>query len=187
MRRKRSIMGTNRWLYVSWSYVNRWSLLTLRRSDPPPPPPNFEQRKSALSVSGYMTPPSTHSKLGPHFKFLHNLITERKESFLYVPLWSYRVEAQYCVIMTKQASLRHIRTEAGICWGEPHWRHRPCRSSGGQSHGFRVRAQVRSYGICGGRNGTWARFSPMNTSVSPANHPTDCSTLTIIHHPGPVQ
>jgi hypothetical protein len=48
----------------------------------------------------------------------------------------------------------------------------------------RVRAQVRSCGICGGQSG---RFSP-STSVSPANsHSTDCSTIIIIYHPGLVQ
>jgi hypothetical protein len=32
----------------------------------------------------------------------------------------------------------------------------------------------------------WSRFSP-STSVSPAKHSTDCTTLIIIHHPGLVQ
>jgi hypothetical protein len=55
----------------------------------------------------------------------------------------------------------------------------------------RVRAQVRSCGICGGQKWHWDRFSP-STSVSPGNsHSTDCSTfiiiIIIIHHPGRVQ
>jgi hypothetical protein len=29
----------------------------------------------------------------------------------------------------------------------------------------------------------WVRFSP-STSVSPAKHPTDCSTIIIHYHPG---
>jgi hypothetical protein len=50
----------------------------------------------------------------------------------------------------------------------------------------RVRAQVRSCGICGGRSGTGADFFP-STSVSPANsYSTDCSTI-IIYHQGLVQ
>jgi hypothetical protein len=50
----------------------------------------------------------------------------------------------------------------------------------------RVRAPVRSCGICGGQSVTAGRFSP-STSVSSTNsHSTDCSTL-IIYHPGLVQ
>jgi hypothetical protein len=42
----------------------------------------------------------------------------------------------------------------------------------------RVRARVRTYGICDGQSG---RFSP-STSVSPANlHSTDYSTIIIYH------
>jgi hypothetical protein len=49
----------------------------------------------------------------------------------------------------------------------------------------RVRAQVRSCGICGGQSGTGAGFVP-STSVSPANpHSTNWSI--IIYHPGLVQ
>jgi hypothetical protein len=47
----------------------------------------------------------------------------------------------------------------------------------------RVRAQVRSCGICGGQSGKFYE----STSVSPVNsHSIDCSTL-IIYHPGLVQ
>jgi hypothetical protein len=52
----------------------------------------------------------------------------------------------------------------------------------------RVRAQVKSCGICGGQSGVWGRFSP-STSVSPANHHSTnfFSTITITYHPGLVQ
>jgi hypothetical protein len=42
----------------------------------------------------------------------------------------------------------------------------------------RVRTRVTSCAICGGKNGTGGRFS-QGTSVSLANHFTDCSTLII--------
>jgi hypothetical protein len=45
----------------------------------------------------------------------------------------------------------------------------------------RVRSRVRSCGICGEQSGTGVMFST-STSVSPAKHSTDCSTLIIIHH-----
>jgi hypothetical protein len=50
----------------------------------------------------------------------------------------------------------------------------------------KVRSQVRSYGICGGQSDTGAGFSS-GTSVSPANHSTDCFTFIINYHPGLVQ
>jgi hypothetical protein len=50
----------------------------------------------------------------------------------------------------------------------------------------RVRARVRSSWIFGRQRGTWGRFPP-STSVSPAGHSTNCSTLIIIHDPGLVQ
>jgi hypothetical protein len=45
----------------------------------------------------------------------------------------------------------------------------------------RVRAQVRSCGICGCQSGTGATVSPANS------HSTDCSTFIINYHPELVQ
>jgi hypothetical protein len=51
----------------------------------------------------------------------------------------------------------------------------------------RVRAHVKSCGICGGRIGIGTVFSPSN-SASPSNfYFTDCSTLILNYYPGLVQ
>jgi hypothetical protein len=50
----------------------------------------------------------------------------------------------------------------------------------------RVRAPVKSCGICGGQRGTGIGFLQV-LRFSLSSHSTDCSKLTIIHHPELVQ
>jgi hypothetical protein len=51
----------------------------------------------------------------------------------------------------------------------------------------RVRAQVKSCAICGGQSGTEAGSLPVLRFPLPLNHSTNCSTIIITFHPGPVE